>query len=243
MSSEKEWIGVSDLMSVLMMVFLFIAVLFMLKVQDDQKVLQQQHAAMRAAAQSYDTARNALHRQISDSFDGKLQQWNAEILADGAVRFSHPRALFAVGSSELSGEFKNTLRDFFPRYIALLSSVDWRDEIREIRIEGHTSSDWGRASAAALSEEARYIRNAKLSQQRAYAVLEYVYQLPAEKEKRMWLRRVLRATGASSAAVVLSEDGGEENVSKSRRVEFHAITAADEKIYDILKKGAANSAR
>ena len=229
MSAEKEWISVSDLMSVLMMVFLFIAILFMLKVQDDQQVMQKQHNAMSAVAKSYDASRTALHDQLQDAFNDKLGQWNAEILADGAMRFNHPHALFPVGSSDLSDDFKRTLEDFFPRYIAVLSSPQWRDDIREIRIEGHTSSDWGGSGG----EEARYMENAKLSQARAHAVLEYVYQLPAEQERRLWLRQVLRATGASYAKPVLVD--GAEDEAQSRRVEFHAIPRADEKIYDILR--------
>lgn len=230
MSSEKEWISVSDLMSVLMMVFLFIAILFMLKVQDDQQTLETQHEAMSAVAKSYDASRNALHDALQEAFSDKLEAWNAEILADGTLRFSDPRALFAVGSSDLNDDFKKVLEDFFPRYVAVLSAPEWREEISEIRIEGHTSSDW---SGIGGSEESRYINNAKLSQDRAYAVLEYVYQLPAEQERRLWLRQVLRATGASYAQPVLTD--GVEDAAKSRRVEFHAIPRADEKIYDILR--------
>lgn len=232
MTSEKEWIGISDLMAVLMMVFLFIAIVFMLQVQSDQQTLQKQHSAMAAAARSYDASRHALHRELTEAFDGKLEQWNAEILADGAMRFNHPDALFAVGSSDLSDDFKKTLADFFPRYIAVLSSDAWRGEISEIRIEGHTSSDW--RGSIVSSEEEKYVRNARLSQERSHAVLEYVYQLPAGQETRMWLRRTLRATGASHGEPVLNADGTED-MEKSRRVEFHALPRADEKIYDILR--------
>ena len=118
-----------------------------------------------------------------------------------------------------------------PRYLAVLSSQEWRDEISEIRIIGHTSSAWG-GSGIIDNEETRYIRNAKLSQERSYEVLEYIYTLPMDPEQRTWLRKVLRATGASYAEPVLIN--GAEDEEKSRRVEFHAIRRADEKIYDIL---------
>lgn len=231
MASEKDWVSISDLMSVLMMVFLFIAILFMLKVQDEQREIKEQHKAITAVAQSYDQARSGLYDELSDAFSDKLEKWNATILPDGAVRFNNPRSLFKVGSSELSEEFKRTLNDFFPRYIAVLSADEWRGEISEIRIEGHTSSDWN--SSTRLGEEEKYIRNAKLSQQRSYAVLEYVYRLPGQPDKRPWLRQVLRATGASYAQPVLTD--GVEDAEKSRRVEFYAIPRANEKIYDILR--------
>ena len=64
--------------------------------------------------------------------------------------------------------------DFFPRYVAVLSSAEWRDEISEIRIEGHTSSEWEGQTAG----DEKYINNAELSQKRSYQVLNYVYYYP-----------------------------------------------------------------
>lgn len=233
MASEREWIGVSDLMSVLMMVFLFIAILFMLRVESDSQQMEQQHAAMKTIAEAYDETRHGLHDALQRAFDGDLRGWGAEILPDGTMRFNRPDALFAVGSSALSGEFKTTLRKFFPRYVAVLSSREWRDDIGEIRIEGHTSSDWRGAEGGAET----FIQNAKLSQARAFAVLEYAYQLPTVAEERMWLRDVLRATGVSFSRPVL--ENGAENQQRSRRVEFHAVTKAGEKIIDILQQSKA----
>lgn len=240
MASQKVWIGISDLMSVLMIVFLFIAVLFMLKVQDDQREMQRQHEAMAAVARAYDESQNALRGRLEEAFSQRLAQWRAEILPNGAVRFNHPQSLFRAGSAELSAEFRGVLADFFPRYVAMLYSEEWRSEIEAVWIEGHTSSDW--RGDAEVGEEARYLGNARLSQERAYAVLEYVYGLAPEAApaRRMWLRGVLRATGASYAVPVLrGGEGGEEAVEdrdKSRRVEFHVMTRADEALYEILRQ-------
>ena len=234
MASDKEWISISDLMSVLMMVFLFIAILFMLKVQDDSRQLESQHEAMTAVAEAYDDTKNALQEELRATFADDLQRWDAAVLADGTVRFNHPQALFAVGRSELSGRFKAVLENFFPRYIAVLSSPRWRDEIEEIRIEGHTSSDWGGAG----NSEQRYIRNAQLSQERAFAVLHYAYLLPTVAENRLWLRALLRANGVSNAKPVLVD--GVEDAQQSRRVEFSAKTRAADKIYDILQHSRDN---
>lgn len=236
MASEKEWISISDLMSVLMMVFLFIAILFMLKVKDDSRQLENQHEAMKAVAETYDDTKNALREELLATFADDLERWDAAVLADGTIRFNHPQALFAVGKSELSNRFKAILDNFFPRYVAVLSSPQWRDDIDEIRIEGHTSSDWQGAGDVGQ----RYIRNAQLSQERAFAVLRYAYLLPAVGTERDWLRGLLRANGLSNAKPVLVD--GVEDPQQSRRVEFSAKTRADDKIYDILQHSRANLA-
>ena len=238
MTNDKEWIGISDLMSVLMLIFLFIAILFMLKIEDEQKTLAEQHQAMSAAAAAYDDTRRGLYTRLSNALTPRLKNWNALLLPDGTLRFNHPDTLFKVGSSELSDEFRRTLADFFPLYLAVLADDNRLGDIREIRIEGHTSSDWG-SSDISGGEEARYIRNAALSQARAYAVLEYVYQLPAVAARRGWLRQVLRATGASYARPIVTADG-KEDAQQSRRVEFHAMLKADDTLDEILTQGRGN---
>ncbi len=230
MSSERQWIGVSDLMSVLMMVFLFIAIVFMLKIQQDQQQLAKEHEAIQAIAMDYAATKEGIHTQLQQTFSDHLKKWNAAILDNGAIRFSRPQSLFSVGSSDLTPTFQSDLNKFFPQYITLLASSKWKNEIEEIRIEGHTSSDWKGGEA---SDTQRYLHNAQLSQARAFAVLEYVYNLPAVAEHRPWLKTVLRATGASSAKPALVN--GIEDESQSRRVEFSAKTRSEEKIKAILQ--------
>ena len=232
MASSREWISISDLMSVLMMVFLFIAILFMVQVQQDSKEITEQHATMRSVAETYEEARHGLRDALRNTFADDLAGWNAEVLADGTVRFNDPAVLFEVGSSRLKARFRTILDKFFPRYLKLLASSDWRDEVEEIRIEGHTSSDW---VGGAVTQQ-RYLKNAKLSQERAFAVLQYVYEYTGlDSGERVWLRKVLRATGVSFARPVLSDDGSED-VRRSRRVEFHAKLKADDKLAEIVKQ-------
>lgn len=227
-NSDKAWIGLSDVMSVLMMVFLFIAIVFMLKVEDEQQQLQTQHAAMKSVAEEYDDMRSGLHDELQTALGGKLKQWQASILPNGGIRFNHPDVYFATGESELNDEFKRTLRAFFPQYLKTLKESQWAESISEIRIEGHTSSDW-RGSG----EEDKYIANARLAQARALAVLKYVYQLDEVQSERAWLERVLRANGLAYAQPVLTN--GIEDATQSRRVEFHAITHSETHLHNILQ--------
>ncbi|MDE6044852.1 MAG: OmpA family protein, partial [Helicobacter sp.] len=94
--------------------------------------------------------------------------------------------------------------------------------IEEIRIEGHTSSEW--KASHDLAE--RYLENASLSQARAFSVLQYCFNLPNVRE-RDWLISVLRANGLSFAKPL-------ETDALSRRVEFRTITKSRQKIQEIF---------
>ena len=132
----------------------------------------------------------------------------------------------------LSSEFKQALDGYFPDYLRLIMQDKFIKNIKEIRIEGHTSSFW----AKGVSEEVAYINNMQLSQQRAQNTLIYLLQSTQltvpEKE---WLKKKFRAIGYSSA-LPLGGDGKPagklnlENYSASQRVEFRVVTTAEDKI-------------
>lgn len=85
-----------------------------------------------------------------------------------SIKFINPQALFEVGSEEITPYYKGILRDFFPRYLKVVTNKNYIDKIAEIRIEGHTDtfpiSKMGDA----------YIENMELSQGRARNVLAYL---------------------------------------------------------------------
>lgn len=229
-NSERQWIGIADLMSVLMIVFLFIAIVFMLKVQEEHAEINAKNQAVQAIVMEYQNTQENIRAQLEDNFRHHLHSWNASILSDGAIRFSRPQSLFTVGSSELTPQFKQDLAHFFPSYIALLANSEWRDDIDEIRIEGHTSSDW---QGGSNNPNQQYIFNARLSQERAFAVLEFVYNLPAVQPHQAWLKKVLRATGASHSKPALIN--GVEDKTRSRRVEFSTRIKSEDKLNDIIE--------
>jgi len=219
---NKEDLSLADLMSGLMMVFLLIAVVFMLDVQQEKN-------AMGEIALMADQSRSQLNHDLNEEFADDLEHWNAVILEDNTVRFKAPKVLFKIGKSTLRPKFEAILDDFFPRYVRILQG--YRDEIEAIRIEGHTSSYWYNTDDVVI----RYLNNVELSQQRALSTLKYCYQLGAVKDKREWLQKMLRANGLSFAQRIFNEDGS-ENAEKSRRVEFKIVTKAEEKLHRILVK-------
>ena len=220
-SGSQVWISVSDMMTGLMMVFLFISVVFMEQIDQEKKAVEH-------IAQTYKDYQDDLHNSLVEEFKKDLARWDAGILEDGTVRFYEPDVLFDEGSKRIKTRFQAVLAEFFPRYIKLLAGEKFRNNIEEVRIEGHTSSTWEESK----SLEERYLNNALLSQQRSFAILDYCFRLPQVGVNQAWLTKVLRANGLAFAAPVMQN--GQEDASRSRRVEFKVRTKADEKIREIL---------
>jgi chemotaxis protein MotB len=220
--ANREWISISDMMAGLMMVFLFIAVLFMSEVQKEQK-------AIKEIAKSYQNIQQQLYKDLNQEFKENLESWDAEILQDNTIRFKSPEVLFDTNSSELKALFITVLDDFFPRYLGILTNKKYKKQIKEIRVEGHTSSVWKNAT-----REQSYINNMSLSQNRAKSVLAYSYNITNSANNKVFLESVFRANGMSFSNLI--KENGEENIQASQRVEFRVITKAEEKIYEIINK-------
>jgi outer membrane protein OmpA-like peptidoglycan-associated protein len=221
---ESHWIPLSDLMTGLMVIFLLIAVSYMMQVEADA-------ARIKNVAVAYSEIKDALFEDLNKEFSMDLAKWKAQLLKnDLAIRFSEPEVLFATGSSELKPEFQAILQDFFPRYVRILTSPKYRDSISEVRIEGHTSSDW----IGVASPSDAYFLNMELSQARTRSTLAYVLNLPGDREQVAWLRRFVTANGLSSSRLIL-DNKGMEDVARSRRVEFRIRTDAETRLAKILE--------
>ncbi len=157
-----------------------------------------------------------LYDALSDEFKEDFKTWNAELTKDDLLfRFKNPEALFEVGKSDLNEKFTNILSDFFPRYLKTLES--YKDQIAQVRIEGHTSSEF----KAAKNDEQRYNLNKKLSQERADAVKDYTILKASESETmdNEWVKDTFKPYGMSYDNLILDQNGMED-ASASRRVEF-----------------------
>lgn len=218
---SQVWISVSDMMTGLMMVFLFVAVVFMEQADKEKQSVQK-------IALTYKDYQDELHNSLMQEFKNDLARWDAGILDDGTVRFYEPDVLFDEGSKNIKPRFQQVLSEFFPRYIGVLASEKYRENIEEVRIEGHTSSTW--KESRSLDE--RYLNNALLSQQRSFAILEFCFHLQRIAQHQSWLTTVLRANGLAFAVPVVVN--GKEDESRSRRVEFKVRTKADEKIREMI---------
>lgn len=219
---QDEWISVSDLMTGLMVIFLFVAIAFIRPVSEENR-------EMREIARAWEDREKEIRRALEAEFKDDWSKWNAEIDdIELVIRFKSPEVLFEVQKSELRDEFRNILDDFFPRYVEVL--LEHRHAIDEIRIEGHTSSEWEGEAV----EKRRYINNMQLSQERTLEVLKYVLLLNVgTADIENWLRKQLTASGLSSSHPI--EKDGKEDKRRSRRVEFRVRTNAGSEIQKILE--------
>ncbi|MFT6153801.1 MAG: outer membrane protein OmpA-like peptidoglycan-associated protein [Bermanella sp.] len=219
---EGHWVAVTDLMAGLMMVFLLISIVFMIHVEWQRKKITD-------VAILYDHLRTQLYEDLVTEFSANLDEWGAEVKPDLTFRFTKSELLFGNGESGLNPEFQIILADFFPRYLGIITAPKYRDDILEVRIEGHTSTGW-----LGASEDDAYIFNMALSQARTRSTLAYLLSLSDVSEQKGWLRKYLTANGLSSAKPIIGDDGI-ENGDRSRRVEFKVRTDAEGKIATILQ--------
>ncbi|EXJ16859.1 OmpA/MotB family protein [Imhoffiella purpurea] len=225
---DGHWLVVSDLMATLMMIFLFLAVLHMAQVE---RVHLVETEVRTTAAES----RHAIYQALDDEFRDDLQRWNAELVEPTlTLRFREPDVLFDRSSSRIKPEFEAILRDFLPRYVAELTP--FASVIREIRIEGHTSSEWS-ADSSPLDA---YFANMGLSQQRTQAVLRFAYGLDGIKDQE-WFRNRVAAVGMSSSHPVRDSEG-REDPRASRRVEFSVLTNFEARLLEPVGLGDQTSA-
>ena len=220
-----HWISVSDLMAALMMVFLLLSVIFMVIVQKESQKIKE-------VAELYIDLRENFYQDLLKEFEKDLPRWGAELKKDLSLQFYNTDILFEIGSADLKPSFELILDDFFPRYTKIITSDAYRNEIAEVRIEGHTSSDWTNA----VNEDEAYINNMRLSQARTRSTLAYLLSLQAVLNQKSWLLDHVTANGLSSSKLILDIQGQEDS-ERSRRVEFRLRTDADARIRAILERG------
>ena len=222
--SEAEWISISDLMAALMMIFLFIAISYMNSLQIRAKQIKK-------IAVAYQELQNDLYNDLYKEFENDLQNWDAEIdRATLSVRFNEPEVLFHQGSYKVTQRFRSILDKFFIRYLYIMYDQKYQESIEEIRIEGHTSSEW----TSLADEETAYFLNMELSQNRTRAVLKYCIELIKDDNLKYWSKQFITANGLSSSRLIFSD--GIEDKNSSRRVEFRIKTAAEKKVVEIIEE-------
>ncbi|MCB9220149.1 MAG: OmpA family protein [Ignavibacteriales bacterium] len=228
---ENYWTSLSDIMTGLMVIFLFISISYMLQIQKKQKEKDK-------IVEDFQNTKVELYKELKNEFesDFKKEKWHAVLDEDLSIRFLNEKVLFDYDDYILKPEFKSILDDFFPRYLNILMQKKYKDKILEVRIEGHTDS------------KGDYLYNVELSQNRTRSVLSYVlnqtnilisnHPLQDQKKVRFWLI----ANGFSSGRT-LDNDGNytlesnkPEDYQRSRRVEFRIVTKTEDVIEEIIKK-------
>jgi outer membrane protein OmpA-like peptidoglycan-associated protein len=230
---DSHWIPLADLMTVLMVIFLFMAISYMV-------VIKKKQSDQNKIFKEYEETKIGLYQDLDSTFRNDFKRWNLKLDKDLSIKFTNPQVLFGEGSSDISPYFQNVLKEFLTKYLGVVMQDKYKTKIAEIRIEGHTNTKPINRTADP------YIDNMELSQNRARNVLAYLrtqdcFTTLANGKKEM-LQYWITANGLSFGRTVDTSD----NLSifskqvidndKSRRVEFRIVTTSDEIINQAIKK-------
>ena len=235
MSSKKEnfWIPYADLMTVLLIIFLFISLAYM-------GLVQFQKREQDKIFEEYKLTKENLYKELEQAFKSDFTKWNLELDKDLSIKFTNPEVLFPSGKSEITPKFQQILSEFFPKYLKVILQEKYQDKIAEIRIEGHTDN-------RPINEtDDAYIDNIKLSQDRSRKVLQFLrglnyYSTLTGKQEEL-LRFWLTANGLSfgrtldknKELTILSKQPIDNE--RSRRVEFRLVTTSDRLVEKVIQQ-------
>ena len=215
-TEEDQWLSIADIMSGLMVIFLFIALSLIL---DNRKKIDQ-----------YKEVRLELFNELQREFETDFKKWNVDFISNElSIRFKDTDVLFKQNQAEIPLRFQKILNDFIPRYLEILTRPEYKNEIKELKIKGHTSSE-----ASYQTKIENYFYNMELSQDRTRKVLEYVISISAPSKKK-WLMQTMTANGLSSSQIITNQNGREDRKA-SRRVEFEIQTRTDKILKEISIK-------
>ncbi len=137
----------------------------------------------------------------------------------GAIKFSS-NILFDQASSTLKEDSKKELKNTLKKYLStLLEDKEMRKNIESITIEGHTNSD------------GTYISNLALSQQRAAAVMQFLYD--SNIIDKALISKYINSSGRSDSDLILLPNK-EEDKDASRRIEIKFNLKNEEAMREIM---------
>jgi len=232
--NENNWISFSDIMTGLMVIFMFIAISYIVEVQKKQKERD-------IIFEEFKATKEQLYSELENEFKDDFKKWQVELDKDLSIKFTNPDVLFESGQTTIRPYFAKILDDFLPRYFNVLLQEKYKDKIAEIRIEGHTDT-----VAAPKYDKDPYIGNVILSQLRSAQVLKYFrnmeYYKNLTKKDELRLQFWLTANGLSYGRTLDNEkqltaiSGKSVNNNLSRRVEFRIVTTSENLVERVLKE-------
>lgn len=219
-SNENPFaLSIGDLMAALLLIFILLLSSTLLKLQEEFESKAQ-------IAENYSAIKEDIYEQLMLEFKDDLDKWKAYIDPERLIiGFNEPEVLFEKNKYEIKPDFQNILDDFFPRYIQVLSTPEFKENIEEIRIEGHTDTSGS------------YFHNMELSQNRTRSVLKYVLENTLQNNDiRTWVQENLTANGLSYSKP-RADNETETGRKLNRRVEFRIRTNAEMQIEKMIKVG------
>ena len=224
-SKNTEWISFSDIMTGLMLVFMFIAILSI--------------ASIKVPFENLQKDKEELYQELKEKLEPYKEVIGYELDRDLVLKFTELDVAFEKDSSALTTSFKEKLDIFIPIYLEVINKSKYKDKIKEIRIEGHT------ANFSKIHNN--YVSLISLSQRRSNSILTEIlnsdyYKKLLIKDKNK-LEFWLTSNGFGKGRALNDQDEyinkirttDKEIAPKSRRVELKIITNEIDLIGDLFK--------
>ncbi|QSZ42513.1 hypothetical protein GJV85_10450 [Sulfurimonas aquatica] len=157
---------------------------------------------------------SSLYQKLVSIFKEEIITSKLIINEDLSIELIDKSLYFSVAKHKLSEQQKLFLDTFTKKLIPLL--YKYKETIVALEINGHTSSEWKDSDFSST-----YLKNSKLSLNRAYATLSYIFNSQSSPTQE-WLTKMLKGSALSYSKKVLYNDV--ENREKSRRVSFKIYT-------------------
>lgn len=155
--SSSYWISYSDLLASLLLCFILFLIVSVITNKEATEAMEQKDRIINERLGVKSKIIQELVKAFKDSnLDMSIDQQTGAITFNGGV-------FFDTNSTAISDTGRKNLEAFIPKYVGILLSDKFRNEVSQIIIEGHTDTTGG------------YLYNLKLSQGRASAVVEAIY--------------------------------------------------------------------
>lgn len=157
---------------------------------------------------------NSLYQKLCELFATEIKNKQISITPALSIELLDPSLYFQAGVSALTPAQEKFIDTFGNKLIPFL--IKHEESIEQLQINGHTSSEWAKEEYTS-----RYLKNEKLSMQRAYSVFACLFQAQ-NLQTQQWLSKIIVGSGFSSAKrKVLNEV---EDKILSRRVSFKIVS-------------------
>jgi len=153
------------------------------------------------------------HLRLKELFKDEIAQNLLTIKEDLSINLTHESLYFEVGTYKLTTKQKRFLKAFSNKLLKFLSAN--QAYINTLEISGHTSSEWGTNNF-----EETYLKNEKLSLERSFATLSYIFKTQ-DKSKQILLTKIVKGSGESYKNRMMLND--KEDKAMSRRVSFKIL--------------------
>mgnify|MGYP001382136483 CR=1 FL=1 len=238
-NSDNNWISFSDIMTGLMVIFMVIAISYILQAQNREKEIDK-------IIENYKTIQNKIYNDLDSTFTERFKDYNLKVNPDLSIQISDANALFPVQFYDqemyLTQRFSDFLNEFTPLFFEIILKEEYVNDIEEIRIEGHT----GIQTENMEFDTEYYQKMLILSQKRSNKVLETMinhsfYSNLTEDQKSL-LRFISTSNGLAFGKALDStgnfkfHSGNHISHSKSMRVEFRIVTNNQKVIDEWIRK-------